>query len=274
MVLPVPNGEERVYPIPNPDDGYTIGSRVTQGAYPEAGGYKIAWDGVDTGKDTIASVRMDRDRNVVVVLTLGMALPVPTPVAAAVPVATSVYLVATATPAYHVIAGTLGPAPQPVPTAVPVPVGPPDPTPQPAGEPAHTPTPTPTPIPTVSPSTVVATDVPKNFPNPGQVSSTLSFPTSGPILDMTLEFRLTHACGADLEIDFIGPNGGRVVVMRRGGGSCTGAPATIASINDTLAGFFGELQAAGTWTLTVDDDSPGHTGTLDYWSLDITVGPG
>ena len=69
MVIPVPNGEVWVYPLPDLDGRYSSGSRVTLGAYPETAGYEIAWAGVDTGKDTLVSVIMDRDRNVVVVLT-------------------------------------------------------------------------------------------------------------------------------------------------------------------------------------------------------------
>ena len=59
IVIPVTNGKVRVYPMTNPDGGCTRGKEVVLGAYPEASGYGIAWNGVDTGKDTMASVKMD-----------------------------------------------------------------------------------------------------------------------------------------------------------------------------------------------------------------------
>jgi hypothetical protein len=87
---------------------------VVLGAYPETSGYWIAWNGVDTGKDTIASVKMDRGRDVVVVLTHGLALPASTPVQTATPLPTAIFFLPTPTP-------PPGPASVPVPTAVPVP---------------------------------------------------------------------------------------------------------------------------------------------------------
>jgi hypothetical protein len=119
MVIPVANGEVRVYPMTNLDGGYTRGKEVVLGAYPEASGYGIAWNGVDTGKDTIASVKMDRDRDVVVVLTPGLALPASTPAPTAIPLPTAILFLPTPTPTPT---PTPGPTSVPVPTAVPVPV--------------------------------------------------------------------------------------------------------------------------------------------------------
>ena len=51
----------------------------------------------------------------------------------------------------------------------------------------------------------------------------------------------------------------------------TGIPAVGTEIPSNLMPFFLNKQAAGTWTLVVMDDNPGHTGTLDYWCLDITT---
>ena len=135
MVIPVANGEVRVYPMTNPDGGYTRGKTVTLGAYPEAAGSEIAWSGVDTDRDSIATLKMDRDRDVVVVLNSGLALPTVTPIPTAAPV----------------------PTPLPVPTAVPVPVATPGPTATPV---PPTPTPTPTPVPTLIPL-----NVERVFPN-------------------------------------------------------------------------------------------------------------
>ena len=181
----------------------------------------------------------------------GAAAPTPTPVPTQIPLPTAVPT----------------PVPTPVPTAVPTPV----PTPVPTAVPTPVPTPVPTAVPTPSnQSIVVSTDVPKNIPDPGEVSSTLTFPTSGLIADMTLVFKFTHSCERDLIIDFIHPDGTTITVMNRGLERCDG-PASYDSVNSSVANFFLNNQAAGTWTLVVKDDGAGNTGTLDFWSLEITV---
>jgi hypothetical protein len=170
MVIPVANGEVRVYPMTNPDGGYTRGKEVILGAYPEASGYGIAWNGVDTGKDTMASVKMDRDRNVVVILSPGLALPVTTPIPTATPLPTAILFLPTPTPtpgpssvlvptAVSVSVATLVPTSTPMPTATPGPTAtwtpvPPGstPTPTPTPDPAATATPTPTPVATATPT--------------------------------------------------------------------------------------------------------------------------
>jgi subtilisin-like proprotein convertase family protein len=87
---------------------------------------------------------------------------------------------------------------------------------------------------------------------------------------MTLVFKFTHSCERDLIIDFIHPDGATITVMNRGLERCDG-PASYDSVNSSVANFFLNNQAAGTWTLVVKDDGAGNTGTLDFWSLDITV---
>ena len=60
IVIPVANGEVRVYPMTNPDGGYSKGSTVTMGAYPETAGSEISWSGVDADSDARATLKMDR----------------------------------------------------------------------------------------------------------------------------------------------------------------------------------------------------------------------
>ena len=121
--------------------------------------------------------------------------------------------------------------------------------------------------------TVSASDLPKNIPDAGQVSSTLTFPNSGAIVDLTLVFIFTHECENDLVIDLVAPDGHVVGVMNHGLMRCSGVPETFIS-NNTAVGspeFFGGREAGGAWTLVVSDTSAGFTGTLDEFSLTISV---
>jgi len=257
VAVPVSGGTIMVHPSPRLGGEYDRDREVTLGAYPHLGGSQIRWTGPDWALGPISRLTMSSVRRVLVKI-IAPSGPVSTPVATitpplALPTPTPVLI---PTPTMQMVTPTLLPPPTSVPTAVPIPV--------PAVQ-ASTPG---------NSSTVVSADTPKNIPDPGQVSSTLSFPTSGPILDMTLDFRLTHACERDLIIDFIHPDGAYAVVMNRGNEVCQGAPTQIHGGGNIWGPLFVDKDAAGTWTLVVKDDSPGHTGTLNYWSLDITVGPG
>ncbi len=123
--------------------------------------------------------------------------------------------------------------------------------------------------------TVVASDVPLAIPDPGQITSTLTFPLSGPIACMELFFQFTHQCERDLTVDLISPDGRTVGVMDRGLMTCTGTPQTFTSINTQIGepAFFGGREAAGEWKLIFADDRSGSSGTLDTWQLSITVRP-
>lgn len=124
----------------------------------------------------------------------------------------------------------------------------------------------------VCPITTTATDVPKAIPNPGQIVSTIMVPSdAGAIVDANVIFRFTHACERDLRMDLRAPDGLTVGVMDRGNQTCSGVVATFVSINPLITEFLAGRQGAGTWTLTVTDDGPGFSGTLDSWSLTLRV---
>ena len=88
---------------------------------------------------------------------------------------------------------------------------------------------------------------------------------------MELVFQFTHQCERDLIMDLVAPDGHTVQVMNRGSQRCGGVSQTLTSDNTQIGdpGFFGGVHAAGVWKLIVKDDSPGFTGTLDFWRLTI-----
>ena len=59
MVISVPNGEVRVYPMTNPDGGYTRGKTVTLGAYPESDGPKVEGGGLVTDRHIITTGKLE-----------------------------------------------------------------------------------------------------------------------------------------------------------------------------------------------------------------------
>ena len=94
---------------------------------------------------------------------------------------------------------------------------------------------------------------------------------------MELFFQFTHRCERNLRTTLRSPEGHVNFVMDRGLGRCSGVPTIFTSTNTELGEprFFGGLEAGGNWTLTMADDiNDGNFGTLDAWSLTITVKSG
>ena len=78
-------------------------------------------------------------------------------------------------------------------------------------------------------------------------------------------YDIDHPCEQNLLARLMSPDGHVVGVMNRGNETCTGVPVMFLSTNAALGApeFFGGREASGTWTLTMEDDIPGFSGTLD-----------
>ena len=99
------------FPMTGEDGSYARRTEVTLGAFPEEDGNEILWDGTDTEVGSIATLRMDQDREVTLVMrdyaVPPTATPVPLPTVSLTPGAEA----PTATP-------TQGPTPTVAPTVV------------------------------------------------------------------------------------------------------------------------------------------------------------
>ena len=134
---------------------------------------------------------------------------------------------------------------------------------------------------------VNSTDVPKAIPQEGVVTSTLSIAGAGTIQDLDVRIpNLTHTFDGDLEIRLIGPGGSPSVTLvnNRGGSGdnftntvfddeaataiSAGTPPFTGSFRpETPLSVFDGLSQAGTWTLRIDDQAFGDSGTLNSWGV-------
>lgn len=126
------------------------------------------------------------------------------------------------------------------------------------------------------------------------VVDTLSFVPMLPILDVSVSLEITHTAQGNLDIEVGSPLGTTVVLTTDNGSASDNVDATFADFGvpispsnlnaglllqpegpGSMADFRCEV-SGGTWTLTVSDDTPGDTGTLDEWCVHIyeDTGPG
>ncbi|MFN8705731.1 MAG: proprotein convertase P-domain-containing protein, partial [Planctomyces sp.] len=130
------------------------------------------------------------------------------------------------------------------------------------------------------------------IPNPGTITSPINVSgTTGFIQDIDVQLNVLHFAVRDLDIFLIAPNGVRVELVT------DAAPNTGSHFSQTIfddeaataildgsAPFTGRFRpegllsafdgytANGTWQLEVTDDQSGFTGTLNNWSLSLTMG--
>jgi Ca2+-binding RTX toxin-like protein/subtilisin-like proprotein convertase family protein len=130
------------------------------------------------------------------------------------------------------------------------------------------------------------------IPNPGTITSPINVSgTTGFIQDIDVQLNILHFAVRDLDIFLIAPNGVRVELVT------DAAPDTGSHFSQTIfddeaataildgsAPFTGRFRpegllsaldgysANGTWQLEVTDDTIGFTGTLNNWSLALTIG--
>ena len=133
--------------------------------------------------------------------------------------------------------------------------------------------------------------VPRPLPDLIPITSAVTVADTRVVRDVEVKLTITHAYVSDLAIVLIGPNGVRVELSLRNGGSGDNYVDTIfddeaaQSITTGSAPFTGRFRpqqplavldgipANGTWTLEITDMSPPDVGTLDAWSLSLTTGP-
>ena len=141
-------------------------------------------------------------------------------------------------------------------------------------------------------ATVLGVGVPTPVPPTGSSGTTTSSSDTAPwgtIVDVDVTLDITHTWAADLDITLISPNGTTVeLTSDNGGGSdnYTGTtfdddaalPITSGSApftgsyqpEESLSNFDGE-NAAGVWFLEIVDDAGGDLGTLNSWSITLTL---
>jgi subtilisin-like proprotein convertase family protein len=132
-------------------------------------------------------------------------------------------------------------------------------------------------------------NVAKVIPDFTTVTSTLAVPSETTVTDVNVQMNITHATAADLDITLIGPDGTPVELSTDNGGSGDNYSNTVfddeagTAITAGTAPFNGTFRpegklraldgkaAGGVWTLQVGDDSILPAGTLNGWSVTLTV---
>jgi subtilisin-like proprotein convertase family protein len=120
-----------------------------------------------------------------------------------------------------------------------------------------------------------ATDTPKAIPNPGKTTSTIGVTLDEELEEVDARVRITHPYIADLRVVLVAPDGTRVRLHNRQGGSAD----DIDTAYDTLTAPVDSLDvlrgrsSAGTWTLEVQDAAAGNVGSLQSWRLELKTRP-
>jgi subtilisin-like proprotein convertase family protein len=133
--------------------------------------------------------------------------------------------------------------------------------------------------------------VPVAIPDFGLVTSTAAVPTTGTIASLAVQLNITHTFDGDLGISITSPLGSNVDLSLFNGGGDDDFINTVFSSagstnissgfapfqgvftpNGTLATFIGQ-NPAGTWTLIVDDQAGGDSGTINGWRVFGCVNP-
>jgi subtilisin-like proprotein convertase family protein len=143
------------------------------------------------------------------------------------------------------------------------------------------------------PTTFDSADVPKPITDFATTTSVINVGSLGTILDIEVTVDITHSFMADLDAFLTSPSG-RIVELFTGVGAqfndfhdltlADDAAESIADIGQddlpytgrwrpegSLSVLLGD-EAAGNWTLTIRDTTFADQGTLNSWSIDITIG--
>jgi len=134
-----------------------------------------------------------------------------------------------------------------------------------------------------------STDVPKNIEDNQTVSSTITVTDAGTVADVNITLDITHTWDSDLGAKLISPAGMEILLFWGIGGTGQNFSGTTFDdeatvyIENGTAPFSGSYQpvyhlswidgesVAGTWTLQVTDVWDGDQGTLNSWSIDVTL---
>jgi subtilisin-like proprotein convertase family protein len=135
-----------------------------------------------------------------------------------------------------------------------------------------------------------STDTPKLIPDLATTTSSIFEPLDEPLNDLQVKLNLTHTYDSDLILTLIGPDGTRVTLSNRHGGSganyidtrfeaiyastpigAGSPPFTGTFLADEPLPVFTGRSAMGTWTLEISDVAGGDSGALWDWSIDFTT---
>jgi len=116
---------------------------------------------------------------------------------------------------------------------------------------------------------LVAMAIPDN--NPAGIRSTIRIPAAGTVKRLSVSVDIKHTYVGDLLVTLSGPGGAQAVLHQRAGGSRDDLSLRYDSASVTaLAALVGQ-GAEGDWVLQVSDLEGQDEGTLQRWSLDLTV---
>jgi len=127
----------------------------------------------------------------------------------------------------------------------------------------------------------------------GTTTATINVADTRQILDVNVQFNITHTFDGDLQISLIDPTGLEVMLVNRRGGNgdnftnttiddeaSTAISAGVAPFNGSYRaeaslgafdGHKGNLNGNGNWTLKIVDAAPLNSGQLLSWSLTFTM---
>ncbi|MGN6134776.1 MAG: proprotein convertase P-domain-containing protein, partial [Aureliella sp.] len=136
-------------------------------------------------------------------------------------------------------------------------------------------------------ATFTRTDT-RSIPDRGKITSDLTVPAAGTLLDVDVRVNIEHSWNEDLDVYLIAPDGTRIELFTDVGGFSQNFTNTILDASATSgiaagsAPFTGRFrpegnlnllngkQQQGTWKLEITDDSRSDTGRLIDWSLTTT----
>jgi subtilisin-like proprotein convertase family protein len=140
-------------------------------------------------------------------------------------------------------------------------------------------------------STIASTDVPKPIPDVSTITSTMTLSgLATTISDVNVNLTMHHTYDSDLVVTLTSPAGTLVTLINRAGSfgqnfiNTTLDDAAATAIVSGTAPFTGSFRPDGAlaalngqnpngvWTLTVSDVAAIDSGTLDSWSLALTLG--
>lgn len=114
-----------------------------------------------------------------------------------------------------------------------------------------------------------ALTIPDN--DPAGVSSGITISQSGTVQTAKVALDITHTFIGDLRVELVSPSGQQAVLHNRTGGPQHNLIVTYDSASDTaLANLIGQPMQ-GTWVLRVKDLAGQDVGTLNKWSLALTL---
>jgi len=103
------------------------------------------------------------------------------------------------------------------------------------------------------------------------ISSKIRMGAAGTVKRLVVSLNISHTYIGDLLIELTGPSGAKAVLHNRAGGGTDNLVQSFDSASvTTMAGLVGQ-GAEGDWVLKVSDLEGQDVGTLNRWSLDLTV---